>query len=207
MTKLRLHQAAISALKIREPRIQTRGFRKNLLSLLEAIVKNGHEESDDLDDSDDFTLEDNFFSHFSIRMLRYDFKFVPDAHVIDEDKGEILIFEVEDTHVMKGKKAWYLVNLAHSIWWELDLDVRIFIVDRYADVKELDVNLLHAGMLQEFGSLITIPHDDAEAWYPTMYEGMQQVAQPLCKCHNCGDIMPMDHYKRHVELCGEKPAF
>jgi hypothetical protein len=207
MTKLRLHQAAISALKIREPRIKTRGFRGNLLSLLEAIVKRRNDESDDLDDSDDFTLEDYYLSHFCIRMLRYDFKFIPDAHVIDEKKGEVLIFEVEDTHVMKGKKAWYLVNLAHSIWWELDVNVRIFIVDRYADVKELDVNLLQAGMLQEFGSLFPMPNDNAKSWYPTMYEGMQQVSRPLCKCHSCGDIIPIEHYKGHVKTCGEKPAF
>jgi len=207
MKKLRLHQAAISTLKIREPRIQTRGFRKNLLSFAESIVKIEHEESDGEDNFDDWTLEDSYLSLFCIRMLRYDFKFIPDAHVIDKTKREVLIFEVEDTHVMKGKKAWYLVNLAHSMWWELDIEARIFIVDRYADVKEMDINLLHAGMLQEFGTLITIPHYDADTWYPTMYEGMQQVAQPLCKCHNCGDIMPLDQYKRHIELCGEKPAF
>ena len=204
MGNLRLHQAAISALKIREPRIQTRGFRKKLLSFLESIVKQGYEGSDDIDEKE-FSLEDSYLSHFCIRMLRYQFGFVPDAYLIDVEKQELLIFEIEDTHVMKGQKAWHLVNLAHSIWWELCFDVRLFIVDRYADVKELDVNLLHAGMLEEFGPLL-VPSEDGK-WSPTMYEGMQQVNRPLCKCHVCGDLVPLEQYEKHKSICGEKPAF
>lgn len=213
MERLRLHQSAISALKIREPRLQTRGFRKNLLSFLEKRVKKEYEvykeeceTSEDIDDGE-YSLEDAYLSIFSIRMLRYDFGFIPDAYVIDEDKEEILIFEIEDTHVMKGKKAWYLVNLAHSIWWDLNFDVRLFVADRYANTKELDVNLLHAGMLEEFGSLI-VPREDGEKYnWLTMYEGMQQVKRPVRKCHNCGRVLPLELYEGHVKNCGEKAAF
>jgi rRNA maturation endonuclease Nob1 len=36
---------------------------------------------------------------------------------------------------------------------------------------------------------------------------MQQVNRPVCKCHNCGHIFPLDFYEGHIKICGKKAAF
>jgi hypothetical protein len=77
--------------------------------------------------------------------------FRPDAYLIDNDRKEINIFEVEVTHAMPETKmddyAW---------WWFLwecegqsEFLPRLFVVDRYGHGSEMDLRQLYYHRLLE----------------------------------------------------------
>jgi len=203
--QLQLHNAAIHALKLRDDRIRTKNFRKNLLSFIEWLARKEYKEDPDLEE---WSLDDHLDAVYCIRLLRYGFRDVPDAYLIDRESMEVLIFEVEDTHPMSAQKVWRLVTLADAMNWELGLEARLFVTDRYANLTELDVKLLQPAMLQEFGAIIPLPKKgEDEGWTLTMYEGIRQVILPSYKCPCCNHMIPAELYEKHRKLCGEGSPF
>lgn len=152
MADFTLHNVAIRALRLLDPRIETENFRKRLLDLLTSIAEKTYEAEPE-EHEDDWSLQDCLNSYYSISLLKNNFKELPDAFVIDKGREEILIFEVEDFHPMPSHKAWQVIDLADSISWEFGWNVRVFISDRYANLKELDVELLQASMVHEFAEI------------------------------------------------------
>ncbi len=105
MADFTLHNVAIRALRLLDPRIETENFRKRLLDLLTSIAQKTYEVEPE-EHEDDWTLQDCLNSYYSISLLKNNFKELPDAFVIDKEREEILIFEVEDFHPMPSHKAW-----------------------------------------------------------------------------------------------------
>lgn len=152
MADFTLHNVAIRALHLLDPRIETSNFRQKLLTLLTALAKKEYDAAPEEHD-DEWTLADSIASVHCISALKEDFRDVPDAFVIDEEREEIFIFEVEDFHPMPADKAWRIIDLADSISWEFDWTVRVFVSDRYANLTELDIELLQASMIHELGEV------------------------------------------------------
>jgi len=68
--QLQLHNAAIHALKLRDDRIRTKNFRKNLLSFIEWLARKEYKEDPDLEE---WSLDDHLDAVYCIRLLRYGF--------------------------------------------------------------------------------------------------------------------------------------
>lgn len=134
--------------------------------------------------------------------MKNNFKDVPDAFVIDPEREEILIFEVEDFHPMPSHKAWRIIDLADSISWEFDWTVRVFISDRYANLKELDVEVLQTSMVHEFGEIqINKEHKTGKRkkvdWHP-------QCMSIRYTCRKCGKVIKDKELYDHRYDCNSK---
>ncbi|MGI8656399.1 MAG: hypothetical protein ACR2LC_14430 [Pyrinomonadaceae bacterium] len=65
--------------------------------------------------------------------------FIPDAYLIDEENLEVIMYEIEDTHMLKIEKMHKIVRLflyMDSFFWTL----RLIVTDRYGDTqRELSI--------------------------------------------------------------------
>lgn len=201
MPDFTLHNVAIRALHLLDPRIETSNFRKKILALVMAVARAQYE-ADPEDNNEDWTLEKHINSYHCISLLQNEFKDVPDAFVIDKEREEILIFEVEDFHPMPAMKAWRLVDLADSISFEIGWDVRVFVSDRYANLTELDIEVLQAAMIHELGAIQEASEKGLRrkndfAWHPRCM-GIRH------RCRKCGKLVEGDELYEHRYNCTDK---
>jgi hypothetical protein len=198
MRDFTLHNVAIRSLHLLDPRVETKNFRKRLLNLLTSLAQEIYE-SEPEEHAEDWTLEDSLNSYHSISVLRNNFKDVPDAFVIDREREEILIFEVEDFHPMPSHKAWQIIDLADSISWEFDWTVRVFISDRYANLKELDVEVLHASMVHEFGEIQINKESNTNKRKKVDWHPRCMVIRHTCR--KCGKVIRNNELFEHRYDC------
>lgn len=92
-----------------DPRMQVKGFAKDLCA---AIRRDSPGEAEDLKE----LISEN--------------RIIPDAHLIDQIKRTVYLFEIEDTNPLSANKLRKL----SLIWFRLDAidwEMRVFLIDRY----------------------------------------------------------------------------
>lgn len=117
---LTLHGLAIESLKSLCPEIRTKKFRKVVRELL---------------------TESQAFS--CIAYFQRSFKYIPDAYFIDRANAEVLIFEIEDTHLLTKDKLAVYLNLWKQFEVSTKWSIRIFVANRYAVIEEIDCSALY----------------------------------------------------------------
>jgi len=103
-------QATARLFRLRDPRIRIKGFAQE-------VRKIAAEYDAEIDAEEWKSLRPSF---------------IPDAYLIDKDRFEVIMYEIEDTHMLKMEKMHKIVDLflyLDSFFWRL----KLIVTDRYGE--------------------------------------------------------------------------
>lgn len=141
---LTMSQRAVRAMALQNPAIQAgRGFTKALRPFIKRLV------------DEDASKE---IHHLG---------FNPDAYVLDEDAREIVIYEIEDTHMLSTEKLDLLIE---HFWWfdDMGLTLRLIVTDRYG-MNRREISLHAQYLATPEAQAIATASPEAISWLVSIF--------------------------------------
>ncbi len=199
-----MKKVTIRALRLLDPRIETEGFKDNLLRVLKKCASDQYHKktTNHSSLSGDLSLDEYLGSLYSVFLLMNKFNVLPDAFVIDEEKRQVLFYKIDGKKELTAQNSWDIIDLAESITFELGLDVKVFLSDRFANLTLLDTRLLQEAMIHEI--------EELQAKNELMNERVELEWPPRAfmikyTCRKCGqEIKGQGLYRHRLECKGIK---